>query len=79
MLVADRESKAPLDPARKTHNRVQKAAMEQGLMVYGMGGTVDGRLGDHILLAPPYIIDDSHEDELVQKLDAALRAACSGS
>lgn len=76
-LVADRESKAPLDPAHKTHNRVQKAAMEQGLMVYGMGGTVDGRRGDHILLAPPYIIDDSHEDELVHKLDVALRAACS--
>ncbi len=75
-LVADRATKAPLDPALKTHNRVQRAAMDYGLMVYGMGGTVDGRLGDHILLAPPYVIGDEHEEELVQKLDAAIRGAC---
>jgi len=75
-LVADRASKAPLDPTLKTHNRIQRAAMDSGLMVYGMGGTVDGRLGDHILLAPPYVIADEHEKELVQKLDAAIRHAC---
>lgn len=71
-FVADKESKAPLDPAAKTHNRVQKAAMHEGLMVYGMGGTIDGRLGDHVLLAPPYIIDEQHEAELVEKLTAAV-------
>ena len=75
-LVADRATKAPLDPALKMHNRVQRAAMERGLMVYGMGGTVDGQSGDHILLAPPYVIGDEHEEELVQKLDAAVRGAC---
>ena len=74
-FVADRDSKAPLDPAAKTHNRVQKAAMQRGLMVYGMGGTVDGRLGDHVLLAPPYIIDEDHEQEIVDKLSAAVTVA----
>ena len=78
-FVSDRDSKAPLDPTIKTHNRIQKAAMERGLMVYGMGGTIDGRRGDHVLLAPPYILAQEHEDELVEKLVAAIRAVSYGS
>jgi len=71
-LVADKTTKAPLDPALKTHNKVQQAAMERGLMIYGMGGTIDGRQGDHILIAPPYIINEEHEQELVEKLTIAI-------
>lgn len=78
-FVSDRASKASFGPALKTHNRIQKAALDRGLMVYGMGGTVDGRQGDHVLLAPPYIIGDEHEDELVDKFVAAVRATCSES
>lgn len=74
-LVADRESKKPFDPALKLNARVKKAAMEQGLMCYPMGGTVDGRIGDHILLAPPFILEETHLDEIAQKLDNALRSA----
>ncbi|MFC5695558.1 aspartate aminotransferase family protein [Pseudomonas sp. GCM10022186] len=74
-LVQDRASKAPFDPARKLHARVKKAAMAHGLMCYPMGGTLDGRSGDHILLAPPFILEEPHLDELVHKLDAALRDA----
>ncbi len=73
-FVADKNSKATLDPAEKTHNKVQRAAMDRGLMVYGMGGTADGRYGDHVLLAPPYIISETHELELVEKLTAAVTA-----
>jgi len=75
-FVADRDTRAPLDPAEKTHNKVQQAAMEQGLMIYGMGGTIDGRTGDHVLLAPPYIINEEQESELLEKLTAAISAAC---
>ncbi|MFZ6045328.1 aspartate aminotransferase family protein [Pseudomonas sp. CR3202] len=74
-LVQDRASKAPFDPARKLHARVKKAAMAHGLMCYPMGGTLDGRSGDHVLLAPPFILEEPHLDELVHKLDAALRDA----
>ncbi len=73
-LVADRDSKSPLDPEKKTHNRVQRAAFERGLMCYGMGGTIDGRRGDHILLAPPYNITEQHTDELVGKFADAVNA-----
>lgn len=71
-LVSDRDSKVPFDPALKIHNRVQKAAFESGLMCYGMGGTVDGQRGDHVLLAPPYNLSDAEADELVEKLAGAV-------
>ncbi len=54
-LVAGRSTKAPFDPALKLHARIKKAAMANGLMVYPMGGTIDGRRGDHVLIAPPFI------------------------
>ena len=51
-FVADKASKAPLDPALKTHAQMKKQAMENGLLMYPSGGTVDGTRGDHTLLAP---------------------------
>ncbi|MEQ6887499.1 aspartate aminotransferase family protein [Halomonas sp. CS7] len=71
-LVAERDAKTPFDPERKLHAAVKRAAMDEGLMCYPMGGTLDGRRGDHILLAPPFILDDAQLDEIVDKLDAAL-------
>jgi adenosylmethionine-8-amino-7-oxononanoate aminotransferase len=71
-LVEDRLTKAPFDPARKVHARVKKAAMERGLMVYPMGGTIDGQAGDHVLLAPPFIVSAPQIDEIVDRLGAAL-------
>ena len=74
-LVADRASKAPFDPARRVHARVGRAAFDAGLMVYAMGGTIDGRSGDHVLIAPPYTIDASHVDLIVGGLAAAIDSA----
>lgn len=74
-FVEDRESKKPFDPALKLHNKVQAQAMDDGLLCYGMGGTIDGRCGDHILLAPPYNLNDRDQQELVEKLTAAVTAA----
>ncbi|TDB05094.1 aspartate aminotransferase family protein [Halomonas marinisediminis] len=71
-LVAERDAKTPFDPERKLHAAVKRAAMDEGLMCYPMGGTLDGRRGDHILLAPPFILDDAQLDEIVDKLDASL-------
>jgi len=71
-IVADRETKQPFDPARKLHARLKAAAFEAGLICYPMGGTIDGRQGDHVLLAPPFILEDTHIDEIVTKLGTAL-------
>ncbi|KAF0675366.1 aspartate aminotransferase family protein [Profundibacterium mesophilum] len=74
-LVADRETRAPFDPARKLHARIKAAAMEEGLICYPAGGTVDGARGDHVLLAPPFIITEAQIGELTEKLARALDAA----
>lgn len=77
-LVRDRETKAPFDPSLRLHARVKKAALELGLLCYPSGGTVDGVAGDHVLLAPPFIITDDQLDELVDKLSATLETVLSG-
>ncbi|MDM0074298.1 aspartate aminotransferase family protein [Variovorax sp. J2P1-59] len=80
-LVADRDSKAPFAPALKLHALVKKEAMAQGLLCYPFGGTVDGKQGDHVLLAPPFIA--SRQDlqdiagRLASSIDAVTRAVAA--
>ncbi len=76
-LVADRGTKEPLDPALKIHAAIKKHAMGLGLMSYPGSGTLDGKRGNHILLAPPFIIDENHVEEIVDKLGSAVDAALS--
>jgi adenosylmethionine-8-amino-7-oxononanoate aminotransferase len=76
-LVFDRSRKIPFDPSLQLHARIKSAAMQHGLICYPMGGTIDGINGDHILLAPPFILSDEQLDELVQKLSQALQTALS--
>jgi adenosylmethionine-8-amino-7-oxononanoate aminotransferase len=74
-LVSDRASKEPFDPAHKLHARIKQEAMQRGLMVYPMGGTIDGARGDHVLLAPPFIVDAAAVDSIVARLGDAVDAA----
>jgi len=71
-LVEDRESKSPFDPAKKVAAKVKARAFDAGLICYPMSGTIDGRKGDHILLAPPFIIDDAQIEEMISKLAVAI-------
>ncbi|WP_114285345.1 aspartate aminotransferase family protein [Candidatus Halocynthiibacter alkanivorans] len=74
-IVADRESKAPFDPALSVAARLKKASFAEGLICYPMSGTRDGKLGDHILLAPPFILTEEQIPEIVRPLQAALAQA----
>ena len=74
-LVADRETKAPFDPSRKLHAKIKSEAMARGLMVYPMGGTIDGVRGDHVLLAPPFIVTEIDLSEIAGRLAEAVDAA----
>jgi adenosylmethionine-8-amino-7-oxononanoate aminotransferase len=74
-LVQDRASKAPFDPALKLHQRVKEEAFARGLACYPMGGTIDGRLGDHAILAPPYIVTPAQVDMIVERFGDAIEAA----
>ena len=73
-LVADRSSKKPFPPSLRIHAQVKRESMSRGLLCYPMGGTIDGESGDHILIAPPYIIEREQIDELVGKLASAIDA-----
>ena len=80
-LVRDRATKAPPEPADRLPTRIKSEAMARGLICYPNGGPADGRLGAHVLLAPPFIIGQDHVEEIVDKLsgaiDAALQAAAA--
>jgi adenosylmethionine-8-amino-7-oxononanoate aminotransferase len=71
-LVVDRATRAPFDPALKLNTKIKAAAFARGLACYPMGGTVDGRIGDHVLLAPPYIVSEDDIDMIVDRLGQAV-------
>ncbi len=71
-LVSNKQSKQPFDPKLKTHALIKKKAMQNLLMIYPMGGTIDGVQGDHILLAPPFIINQDHVEMVVERLTKSI-------
>jgi adenosylmethionine-8-amino-7-oxononanoate aminotransferase len=74
-LIADRASKQPFAPEHRLHARIKAEAMARGLLCYPAGGTIDGRRGDHVLLAPPFIVTDDDLDRIVDRLGQAVEAA----
>lgn len=74
-IVQDRETKTPFDPSANVAGKIKAAAFDAGLMCYPMGGTIDGVRGAHILLAPPFIIEDAHIDLIVDGLKKAVDTA----
>ncbi|ONG53253.1 aspartate aminotransferase family protein [Pseudoroseomonas deserti] len=74
-LVADRATRAPFDPARGLHQRIKKESFARGLACYPGGGTADGKAGDHVLLAPPYIVSAAEIGLIVERLGDAVDAA----
>ncbi|MGR3910866.1 aspartate aminotransferase family protein [Burkholderia sp. SR8] len=78
-LVRDRDSKATFDPELKLHAAVKREAMQRGLMVYPMGGTIDGVHGDHILVAPPFVCTAQQIDTIVERLSGAIGAALAAA
>jgi len=78
-LVAERAAKAPFEPALAVHTHIRRAGMARGLMCYPMGGTIDGERGNHVLIAPPFIIDEGHVEALVDKLGEAIDAGIAAA
>ena len=74
-IVSDRKTKMPFDADKGVPARIKADAMSRGLMVYPMGGTIDGSRGAHVLLAPPYIIEGAHIPVIVDRLADAIDAA----
>jgi adenosylmethionine-8-amino-7-oxononanoate aminotransferase len=74
-LVEDRATRKSFDPSLKLHQKIKAAAFEGGLGCYPSGGTADGKHGDHVLLAPPYICTPADIDMIVDRLGAAVDGA----
>jgi adenosylmethionine-8-amino-7-oxononanoate aminotransferase len=74
-LVAERETATPFDPQMQLHARIKQCAMDLGLLCYPSGGCVDGRRGDHVLLAPPFIVTEAQLGEIVETLRRAVDQA----
>lgn len=72
-IVKDKDSKEPFAPEDKINVKLKAKALELGLMCYPMGGTIDGKLGDHVMFAPPFIIEDKHIDEIIEKFGKAIK------
>ena len=73
-IVKNIETKKPFDPNLKVAASIKHAAFEAGLICYPMSGTRDGKWGDHILLAPPFIINENQIIELVNKLSISIES-----
>ena len=71
-FVKNRDTNEAFDASIGFHKRFKASAFNNGLICYPSGGTVDGQKGDHVLLAPPFIIEESHIDEMVLKLGKSL-------
>ena len=78
-FVEDRAGRMPFDPERKIAERVKNAAIERGLGVYPCVGTVDGRRGDHIIVAPPYIVTEHDIGMIVERLGEAVDAVMAAA
>ncbi len=71
-LVADRSTKRPFDPSVAFAAMLKRAAMAEGLLVYPAAGCVDGIRGDHVVIAPPYVVDELQLDMIVDRLARAI-------
>ncbi|MEX3931526.1 aspartate aminotransferase family protein [Paraburkholderia phymatum] len=78
-MVKDRATKTPFDAKLKLHAAIKREAFQRGLMVYPMGGTVDGKIGDHVLLAPPFICTQRDIEEIVGRLTDAIEGALAAT
>jgi adenosylmethionine-8-amino-7-oxononanoate aminotransferase len=74
-LVRDRQTKEPFPAAARLASRLKTAAMAEGLMIYPASGAADGVLGDHAMIAPPYIVNASEIEIIVSRFETALARA----
>ena len=72
-IVADRTSKRPFAQKHGIAGKVKKAAFAEGLVCYPMPGTRDGKIGDHVMLAPPFISTEADLDGAVVMLERAIQ------
>jgi adenosylmethionine-8-amino-7-oxononanoate aminotransferase len=74
-LVAERGDRKPFPAHARFGARVAEEAFRLGMLIYEGSPSMNRYLGDHILLAPPFIVTEEEVEEIVTTLDEALRRA----
>ena len=70
-FVKDKKTRESFDPNLKFGLRVQQRTMDLGVAIYPGSGTVDGKVGDHVIIAPPYTITVEEIELIVKTLHTA--------
>ena len=71
-IVEDKESKRVFPDEAGITKRLMQSVMKNGLICYPGGGSQQDNLGSHILLAPPFILEDEHIEQLIEKLHSVF-------
>jgi len=71
-FVGDNATRTPFDPSQRIAEKIHSAMMEESVLTYPTQGCVDGTSGDHILLAPPFIITPEESALIATALASAL-------
>jgi adenosylmethionine-8-amino-7-oxononanoate aminotransferase len=73
-FVRNKDTKEPFDPKLAMAQRVSDCALSPpyNMTAYPGGGTLDGVSGDHIILAPPYIVTKEDVDHITQVISDVI-------
>jgi len=71
-FVKDKKTREPFPKENGIAEKIRQAALEKNVLVYPGQGTVDGLRGDHVLLAPPFIIKAEECEQIAGALKYAL-------
>jgi len=72
-FVKDKSTREPFPREEKIAERMRQAAFDQNLLVYPTQGCVDGLRGDHVLLAPPFVVSAQESEQVATALYSALQ------
>ena len=71
-LVKDQEKKIPFEAKKRVSRIFEDAAAKRGLVTYPCTGSIEGVLGDMVLLAPPLVISESQVNDILNIIDDSL-------
>jgi adenosylmethionine-8-amino-7-oxononanoate aminotransferase len=72
-FVKDKSTREPFPKENNIAERIRQAAFDENVLVYPTQGCVDSTNGDHILLAPPFVVSDRECRQLAHSLQSALQ------
>jgi adenosylmethionine-8-amino-7-oxononanoate aminotransferase len=72
-IVQDKFTKKPFPAELNVSKKIGEKSIEKGVILYPGSGSLDGKLGNHILITPPFIISENELDEIVNVLRNCIK------